>query len=84
MTRPDPAEVAAALLGTCEDLGTHLDRVHGVDEADLPVEWNQDLDNRVFQCRDCSWWHEIHDDATGDHQCLDCQMEEEDREGVEF
>lgn len=64
-------EIANELQGTCQHLGTVLER-HDMDGMDENMDFCLALDNLVF-C--CDWWFEISECADEGHShgiCFEC------------
>jgi hypothetical protein len=73
-------EVAEALRGSCETLRAVLD-IRGRSTLEDDVEFCRALDDRVFCCEQCSWWHLLEEESTEmPGHCEECAPSEEDDE----
>jgi hypothetical protein len=75
--------VADDLQGTCQSMDAALEKVGIEDFADAPMALLQEIDQRVFCCADCGWWHELgeaHEGSFMEDVCGDCYAIQEDEE----
>lgn len=73
-------EIAEELEGTCTFLSTILEK-YEMEEKEEDVEWLLQLDDRIFCCEYCNWWHPLSEVAhEGQSQgiCFECFEEDGD------
>jgi hypothetical protein len=65
------------LNGTCEDLHNHLTN-HDAEDLIDNDDFLQFLDNEIFCCASCGWWHPISEMSEQEEPepiCVNCEDE---------
>jgi len=75
----DVQKVIDHLQGTCTETLTNTIEMFYPDmkEDDLTEEDHNDIDNQIFNCENCGWWCEAHEQSENGY-CEDCSEVEED------
>lgn len=68
-------QLIESLKGTCKTIEEFLPE--GMEREDLTAEDEEELDQEIFCCEQCSWWYEQAEN-TGDETCSDCNEDEDD------
>lgn len=83
--RPDNINLQSmvdTLQGTCDTMQGALDDLYpDMDESELTVEDWQFIENEIFLCATCGWWHEVcemSEEDEGEQVCSHCSESEDE------
>lgn len=76
--------IESYLVGSCKTLANALEEIFAIDEHDLSPQACMDIDDRMFSCSLCSWWHNVDElsDVADDRVCEDCNGSSENIVGA--
>jgi len=83
ITDADIQNIIDYLQGTCMTLQAAC-QAYGYEEEDLTTEQLETIDQEIFLCTSCGWWHEQGESSEhspdGENYCIECGNDEEDEE----
>lgn len=76
-------EIIDYLQGTCKSFDEAVKLIADVDCSNLSIDSLSEIDQHIFLCDECGWWHDTSEsnDYYGDNlcdSCLDDRVDEED------